>query len=51
MALKLGDRPIVIIKWGRTAEEGFNIINEKIDNIIINIIFSYYKLNLYKKNN
>jgi hypothetical protein len=45
MVPKLGDRLIVIIEQGGTAERAFNAINGTIDNITTAIVFSYYKPN------
>jgi hypothetical protein len=49
MVPKFGDRPMVIIEQGGIAERTFNAIYEIINNIIITVVFSYYKLNPYKE--
>ena len=49
MAPKLGDRSIVIVEQGGTAEEAFNAINGTIDNITTTIVFSYCKPNTYRE--
>ncbi len=48
-APKFGDRPIVVIEQGGTAERTFNAADRIIDNITTTIVFSYYKLNPYRE--
>lgn len=45
MAPKLGDRPIVMIEQGGTAEAAFNAVNGTIDSITITAVFSFCKPN------
>ena len=49
MAMKFGDRPIVVIEQGGTAETAFDAIDGTIDNIIKIAVFSYYKSYPYRK--
>jgi hypothetical protein len=49
MVPKFGDRPIVIIKQGRTTERVFNTIDGIINNITTTVVFSYCKQNLYRE--
>jgi hypothetical protein len=49
MALKLRDRPIVMIEQGGTAKATFNAIDRTIDSITKTIVFSYCKLNPCKE--
>ena len=37
-----------IIEQGETAEREFNTVDRRIDNITTTVVFSYYRLNLYR---
>ena len=43
MVPEFGDRPIVIIEQGGTAERAFNAINGTIDDMTTTLVFSYRK--------
>jgi hypothetical protein len=43
MVPKFGDRLMVIIEQGRTAERAFNAVNGTINNMTTTVVFSYYK--------
>jgi hypothetical protein len=49
VAPKLGDRPIVMIEQGGTAEEAFNAVDGRIDSITTTVVFSYYESNSYRE--
>jgi hypothetical protein len=49
MVSKFGDRPMVVIEQGGTAERTFNAANGTIDNITKTVVFSYCKLMLYRE--
>jgi hypothetical protein len=49
MVPKFGDRPMVVIEQGGTAERAFNAVDGIIDNMTTTIVFSYYKSNPYKE--
>ena len=45
MVPKFGDKLIVMIEQGETADRAFNTVDVTIDNMITTMIFSYYKAN------
>jgi hypothetical protein len=45
VAPKLGDRPIVMIEQGGTAEEPLNAVDGTIDSITTTVVFSHCKPN------
>jgi hypothetical protein len=49
MIPKFGDRPIVKIEQGGTAERAFNAINGTIDNMTTTIVLPYCKRKPYRE--
>jgi hypothetical protein len=49
MVSKFGDRPMVMIEHGRTAERVFNAVDGTIDNMTTTIVFSYCKSSPYRE--
>lgn len=49
VAPKFGNRPIVVIEQGGTAEGGFDAVDGTIDSVTTTVVFSYCKPNPYRK--
>lgn len=49
MAPKFGDRPIVVMEQGGTAEAAFDAVDGTIDSIVKTAVFSYCKPYPYRE--